>query len=649
MCDGGPSIQYSKVRKRDLAIKKPPCSAIGRRLFYRALILAILTGPAFSSGVLSQTPDSQSKFRLAQGLEQAGEYDRAAALYEGLLQGDPGNVVLLDAVERMWMQLKRYDQAIGLLRTRLLRAPADANLHAQLGSVLYRAGREKEADGEWEAAIAAGPSNPGTYRLLAAVLAENRLLDRAADAYRRGRKATNDPDLFTLELAQLLSSTMNYAGATGEYLRWLAKNPGQISFVQSRLSQITGRPEAREAAEGVIRGALGDRSDLPLLQLLGWLAMEGKNYDEAFGVYTKIDALAGARGNELYQFANHAAGDRAFAAAARAYQAAINVPVAAGVMPFARLGYASSVLELQAEADTFASPLRGTPATEAVPLYGGAIRLFQKIIEDYPGTEFSARSWYKIGVVQSEKFQDREGAVASMRHVIDDAGAAPSLRVQAELMMGKVHVARGDTAKAEKYFRAVEASRVALPDGHDESVYLLAEIDYFAGRFDSAMQKLAGIVVNLKADYANDALRLAAFLQENAGAAPEALGKYAGAEFLARQGKNTEAIAVLLSVIQSYPQAPLVDDALLRVGELQASAGFFREASSSYERLLTEFRDRSTELDRAEFALGEVYQYGLRDHAGAQAAYERLLAEYPKSILAERARQRIRQLRGESL
>ena len=649
MCNGGPSIQYSKVRKRDLAIKKPRCGGDGCSLRIRVLILAILAGPALSQPVLSQTPDRDSKFRLAQGLEQAGEYERAAPLYEGLLQGDPGNIVLLDAVERMWMQLKRYDQAIGLLRTRLLRAPSDVNLHAQLGSVLYRAGREKEADAEWEAAIASGPSNPGTYRLVAAVLAENRLLDHAADIYRRGRKATGDPDLFTLELAQLLSSTMNYGGATGEYLRWLAKNPGQISFVQSRLSQITGRPEAREAAEGVIRGALADQPDLPLLQLLGWLAMEGKNYEEALNVYVKIDALAGARGNELYQFANHASGDRAFAVAARAYQAAINVPVAAGVMPFARFGYATSVLELQAEADTFASPLRGTPATEAVPLYGGAVRLFQKIIEDYPGTEFSARSWYRIGVMQREKFQDREGAVTSLRHVIDEAGAVPSLRVQTELMMGKVHVARGDTAKAEAYFREVEAAREALPDDHDESVYLLAEIDYFAGRFDSAMQRLARITVNLKADYANDALRLAAFLQENAAAAPEALGKFAGAEFLARQGKNTEAIAVLLANIQSFPQAPLVDDALMKVGELQTSAGFFREAAASYERLLAEFRDKSTELDRAEFALGEVYQYGLRDPVRAQAAFERLLADHPKSILADRARQRIRQLRGESL
>jgi TolA-binding protein len=160
------------------------------------------------------------------------------------------------------------------------------------------------------------------------------------------------------------------------------------------------------------------------------------------------------------------------------------------------------------------------------------------------------------------------------------------------------------------------------------------------------MQKLGGIAVNLKADYANDALRLGAFLEENAGIAPEALRQFGAAEFLARQGKNTEAVPLLLEVIRSYPRAPLVDDALMAVGALQASAGLFREAAASYERLLAEFRESSIELDRAEFNLAEVYQYGTHEPARAEAAYERLLADHPKSILAGRARQRIMQLRG---
>ena len=80
--------------------------------------------------------------------------------------------------------------------------------------MLYRAGREKEADEAWEKALAIRPANPNSYRLVASTMVENRLLDRAVATYRRGREACNDPMLFTMELAQLLVASMDYKGAT---------------------------------------------------------------------------------------------------------------------------------------------------------------------------------------------------------------------------------------------------------------------------------------------------------------------------------------------------------------------------------------------------------------------------------------------------
>jgi tetratricopeptide (TPR) repeat protein len=190
--------------------------------------------------------------------------------------------------------------------------------------------------------------------------------------------------------------------------------------------------------------------------------------------------------------------------------------------------------------------------------------------------------------------------------------------------------------RAVTRFADVAAAPGALPDQSDEAAFHLAEIDYFGGRFGDAAKRLEGIVVNLKADYANDALRFQSFLQENIKVAPEALREYARADFLARQGKKTEAVA-------------LVDDALMCIGGLQFSAGFYADAVATYERLLTDFRENSILLDRAQFQLAETYQAGMRDAAKAIAAYEKLLADYPSSVLADEARRRIRRLRGEAL
>jgi hypothetical protein len=75
----------------------------------------------------------------------------------------------------------------------------------------------------------------------------------------------------------------------------------------------------------------------------------------------------------------------------------------------------------------------------------------------------------------------------------------------------------------------------------------------------------------------------------------------------------------------------------------------YRDAIGTYELLLSQYKDAGKTLDRAQFRVGELYQFGVRDVPRALAAYEKVLAEYPQSVLGNEARKRIRQLRGDSL
>jgi TolA-binding protein len=217
------------------------------------------------------------------------------------------------------------------------------------------------------------------------------------------------------------------------------------------------------------------------------------------------------------------------------------------------------------------------------------------------------------------------------------------------LKIGEVLTARGDTARAATQYRSILAAPTAIPDQQDEASYRLAELEYFSGKFQDAVQQLENITINLKANYANDALLLQSFLQENRATAEQALSQFAHADFLARQHKNTEAIQLLLDVIERYPQALLVDDALMKVAFLQEQAHLFNDALASYQRLLDQFKESSIALDKAQFSIGEIYQFGLHDPAKAIVAYTKLLEAYPQSLLATRARERIRELRGDSL
>lgn len=618
-----------------------------RRTAYSFLLAIVIASPA----VFAQSPDVSAKLRLAQNYEQAGSFESALKLYEELFARDKSNYVLFDAVRRMYLQLKRYDDAVVLIKNRLALAPNDLPLHLSLASTLYKQGHEKEADEEWKKVIESNPASETVYRMVAQSMMENRLLEKTADVYRRARIACKDPGLFTIDLAQLLATSMDYAGASAEFISWLRHNPTQLAFVQGRMATYTNKDEGRNAAIEAVKNALRKNNDPKLYELLGWVYLEGKDYANAFEAYRTLDKETNAQGAQIYAFAERAFKERAFDAAAKAYREAISIPVREERLPYAKYGYACSLKELSILSDTLGAGVAssGMPATESQPQYAGAVAKFNEIIKEYPHTEFSAKSYYQIGTIQYERFFDLDGALAAFDHVLREIPGQGVIHYDVALKVGEVLTAKGDTARAAVQFRLVESAPGATPDQHDEAVYRLARLAYFRNDFQSAMTALGNITLNMKADYANDALELLAFLQENKTTGEAALVQFARADFLATQRKNTEAIPLFLALADKYPQALLVDDALMKAAVLQTQARRYEDAIASYERLLSQFKESSIALDKAQFGIGEVYRLGLNDKPKAIAAYEKLLADFPQSLLATTARKRIRELRGDSL
>jgi tetratricopeptide (TPR) repeat protein len=613
--------------------------------------LVIFSLALLVQAALAQSQDAALRFRLAQSYEQAGEYERAVDLYRDLNKSDPANYVYFDALQRTLAQLKRYDDAIALIRQRLMLSPGDLNLQAMLGTALYRSGRENEGFDAWERAIAPNPANPQAYRLIANVMTENRLLERAADVYRRARSGCNDPNLFTLELAQILIVSMDYAGATAEMLRWFDQNPLQIVFVQSRLATFAWKPDGRSAAINVVRSALRTREQLRLYELLGWLYLEGREFEPALEAYRTIDRLSNAQGASLLAFADRLSREHAYEIAAAAYREALNQPLASPRIPQAKYGYACTLMELRTPRDTTegASRIGRFPISESRLGFEGVLASFNAIIADHPTTEYAVQSYYQIGMIHFRRFFDLDNAARAFEHILTDPAARNTQRYDALLRLGEILTARGDTGSAAVRFQQVSGAPDATPDQSDEGSFHLAELEYFRNRFDDALRILSTISTNTKADYANDALQLQAFLEENSRTAPEPLKLFSQAEFLGRQKKNTEAIQIFRDILSRFSGAPLADDALMRTGALLTEAAMYRDAIASYERLLTDYKENGALLDRARFHIGEIYQYGLQNTPEAISAYEKLLAEFPQSVLVHVARKRIRMLRGDVL
>ena len=622
----------------------------------RQALYALFCALALAVPVFSQQIDLAAKLRLAQSFEQAGEWERAAALYESMLESNPDGFVVLDGLRRSYTEMKEYDKAINLVRQQLRTNPLDENLLSVLGGLYDLAGRIQAADSVWHVVLKKDPQNANLYRLVAAQLIDHREYERAIQIYLEGRDATKNQVLFLEELASLYGALHQYESAASEYIKLVRSNPQQLTYVEARLSSFTGREEARRAALVVVqKEAQQTPEQVSILSLLAWLYMDGKEFDAALEQYRNIDRLMKANGHEILQFAQRATQERAYAVSARAFREVVEKSSQRDILPTARLGYARALEELSAENDTIAQvsgdPAASTPTTsenvrvfESQPTFQGVLALYEGLARDYPNTDIAMQSFFRIGTIRFNRFFDLNGATVAF-DIVRKLPHNANLLYEATMSLGEIQVARNDLAQAHREYG--QLLKIALQQYRDRVLYRIAELDYFEAGFDTAASSLQRISVNLANDLANDALQLLYFIQENKAAGQEALAEFARADLLVRQRKYSEALARFESVAARFAATPLLDDAMMKIGELHLLLNRTDSALVVFRRIINDV-PTSILRDRAQMRIAEVYEGRLKDTKKAIEAYEAVLANYPASLFVEEARKRIRILRGDS-
>jgi outer membrane protein assembly factor BamD (BamD/ComL family) len=254
------------------------------------------------------------------------------------------------------------------------------------------------------------------------------------------------------------------------------------------------------------------------------------------------------------------------------------------------------------------------------------------------------QSLFRIGVIKFERLFDLDGALEALNRIAKISNKT-NMSYEASLKIGEVQIARNDLAGAREEYGKLR--NITLSFYKHQAEFRLAEIDYFESRFDSALSLLEQFNVNLSTDLANDALQLQYFIQENTGI-PQALREFAGADLLMRQRKNSEAIIQFQDIVKRYPSAMLIDDAMMKIGELHIRLQQPNDAIAIFSYIVDSVQ-MSILKDRAQFRIAEVYNDMLKNKEQAISAYENLLVRFPNSLYAEESRKRIRLLRGDPI
>jgi tetratricopeptide (TPR) repeat protein len=469
---------------------------------------------------------------------------------------------------------------------------------------------------------------------------EHRMYDQCIRTYLDGRSMSKNDAAFADELGNLYAALQQYASATKEYLRLIKTAPEQLSFIQSRLSVFTAKPEGISAASETVKDELKNVPDnISLHRLYAWLLSEDRRYDTALEQYRIIDRLSNAKGNELFNFAQRLHQEHAYKTAAEAFKEVMDGYKNLQLLPFARFGYARALEEQLALTDMAASSSE-SPSTYAIP-----IQMYESIAAEHANPDLAVQSLYRIGIIKFEKLFDLDGALNAFNR-IKDIPSASTIYNDAVLKTGDIHTARNDLAAARKEYDRL--SIISLVQYQDQAAFKLAELDYFEANFDSALSILKRFNTNLNTDLANDALELQYFIQENNTSAPQALAEFAKADLLMRQRKYSESLAQFQDIVKHYAAALLVDDAMMKIGELHLFLKHPDEAMRAFHFIADSIQS-SILKDRAQFRIAEICQNILNNKVQAIEAYEKLLAQFPNSLYAEEARKRIRLLRGDNL
>ena len=585
----------------------------------------------------AETSPERSTFLLADRLLQNGQTDEAIALFEDLLNANPGSLPIAAKLSEAYVTARRWEDALALIARREETGGPSVTLVAERGALLYRAGRADEARTAWRRAVELAPGDEMTYRTVSNVIGELRLYADAVEILESGRAALGD-DAFLLERANLYGLDLQYGAAIELYLEILGQNPEYANAVRGRLARLVDGEGAGEAFAAAIEAAqTRDPLNRAYRELAAWLSMERKDYDRALDAYRAIDRLENEAGESLLAFANAAIADDAPETAARALDEVLERHPGSPS--------AEDALRLRGGIARGFSRAAGERADRGpTPFADEAIAYFDRYLEQFP----ASRERSGVELMLAELHQDVTLDFDRSEALLTRAAQSGQVEVfgEARLALGEVAVRRGDLDTARDRYQEVE-DEIRIGPIAEQARYELARLDFYEGHVYSALARAEAIDENTAADVTNDAIALRVTIDENAG--PDSLNTpllaFAAASLLHRRGQADSTLAALARLERAYPMHALTDEILFLRARTLRDLRQPDEAVVALERL-AERVPLSFYRDRALVVLAEIAEQDLGDRAAAVAYLDRLLELFPASLFAPNARSDIRRLRA---
>ncbi|MBA3649566.1 MAG: tetratricopeptide repeat protein [Chitinophagales bacterium] len=583
---------------------------------------------------------SQQDVQLAQEYLKNSEYDKAALLYEKLLNKAPTNSQYYQNYLQCLTALKQYDEASKVIRKQIKRFPGDLTYYVDLGNVYAEKNDEKAAALQYEEALRDITADMQQISRLANKFQSSGLTDYAINAYLKGKKVLNaeNSDLFNIDLATLYAKKNDVPNTITTYLDIMEFNPSQNDFVEGQLQPLIENDlYAKELLTQLYHRIQKQPERGDFSEMLIWYFVQKKDFASGFLQVKALDKRNKEDGQRVFQFAQSAFDEGDYDASLMAYRYIISEK---GKNNFMYQPSKASELKTTQIKLTIQNNYTSDDLKKLEFNYEAYFAEFGK----NPQTLAMVRDF---ATFEAKYIHNLEKSIQLLSDAILINTNDKKLTGYLKLDLGDDYVIANKVWDAMLLYGQVDKSFKEDPLG-EEARYRNALLSYHIGDFDWSKAQLDVLKGSTSELIANDALALSVFIQDNMGldTTPEPMKMYARADMLIFQNKLIEALVTLDSLSEKFPQHALADDVLFEKARILLKQKKYTEAAAMFNEIDSNY---SFDLlaDDALFELAQLYENNLNNKEKAMDLYKQILLKYKGSIYVIEARKRFRDLRGD--
>ena len=624
----------------------------------------------FLSSYAGLAQDRDSSIILAKEYQLKGEKEKALDVYQNLAKS-PENIPLIhNDYLNLLLDMGKYKEAEEYTERAIKRYNEEIPFKLDLGVIYLKSGEVSKSEKYFNNIIKLYSGDVYRTKTISDYFTKHRMLEYAIAAMRQARETTLNPNLFTLEIANLYRMQGMREEMVAEYLNYVIQTPGNLNYIKNLLQVLLTKPEELESLEQILLTRVQQYPNMEVYSdLLIWVNLQQKNFYGAFIQARAYDRKFRKENSKTLEIAQISLNNRDFENADRSFSYVIREFSNTNNYLPARLG------RIQA---------KEAKAKSKFPVNRDSLREiiyeYQAFSKSYPDNPSSNEAVLSEALIHAYYLDEKDSAVFKLNTLITSPRVSAQLKSRSKLELGDIYLLKEESWEATLLYSQVEKTQKETPLGY-EAKLKNAKLSYFKGDFQLAMEHLDVLKAATSREISNDAMELSIRIFENItfDSTGRDLKEYASIELLLLQNKIEEALIRLdafkksevkwmtpkeASALRLTPILTQGDSVQIRqersfgsneriitdVYWLEANLRLKRGEYQTSIALLQQILDKHSSdvlADDSYFMQGEIYEQQLNDNEKAMEIYRDFLDKYPGSVFAAEARKRYRFLRGD--